>query len=114
MVDHWTVGRVASLAGHGPARAMLLACDEIDSATALTLGLASRPGDLDDSIAWATAIADLAPLTIAGHKLALNRLEAEIDDDDFRASFARAWASADLREGRAAFAEKRKPHFEGR
>lgn len=114
MVDHWTVQRVATLAGSGPARAVLLACEEIAAADALTLGLASRQGDLDAALAWATRIAELAPLTIAGHKLALNRLEPLADDADVRAAFTQAWSSADLREGRAAFAEKRPPRFEGR
>ena len=31
--------------------------------------------------AWAEEIAALAPLTIQGHKLALNRLESEVGDD---------------------------------
>ena len=36
MVDHWTVQRLALLAGHGPARAMLLAAEVLD-------GDAARP-----------------------------------------------------------------------
>lgn len=114
MVDHWTVRRVALLAGFGPARSILLACEEVDAPTALTLGLASRLGGLDDALAWADQIAGLAPLTIAGHKLALNRLEPALDDDDVSAAFKAAWASEDLQEGRAAFAEKRPPQFKGR
>jgi enoyl-CoA hydratase len=114
MVDHWTVQRVAALAGQGPARAVLLACEELDAPTALSLGLASRSGDREAAIAWAERIAELAPLTIAGHKLALNRLEPAADDDDVRAAFERAWASDDLAEGRRAFAEKRAPRFNGR
>jgi enoyl-CoA hydratase len=114
MVDQWTVQRVTALAGEGPARAVLLACEEIDAATALTLGLASRRGGLEDAVAWAEVIAGLAPLTITGHKLALNRLQAPPEDSDVRAAFERAWASADLREGRLAFEEKRAPRFEGR
>ena len=116
MVDQWTVQRVALLAGHGPARAVLLACEEIDAPSALSLGLASRSGELDAALDWAEHIAMLAPLTIAGHKLALNRLEASdtADDPGVRAAFERAWSSEDLAEGRAAFAERRAPRFEGR
>ncbi|MEA3077381.1 MAG: enoyl-CoA hydratase [Actinomycetota bacterium] len=114
MVDHWTVQRVALLAGYGPARAVLLACEEIGAPAALSLGLANRSGSFDDALAWASEIASLAPLTIAGHKLALNRLEPPIDDPDVAAAFRRAWSSSDLAEGRAAFAEKRPPTFTGR
>lgn len=113
MVDQWTVQRVAALAGHGPARAVLLACEEIDAPTALGLGLASRAGDLDDALAWAEQIAALAPLTIAGHKLALNRVAVD-DDPEVRAAFEGAWSSEDLQEGRAAFAERRPSRFRGR
>ena len=35
------------------------------------LGAVHRLGDLDDALAWADQLASLAPLTIAGHKLAL-------------------------------------------
>lgn len=114
MVDHWTVQRLALLAGHGPARAMLLASEEVDGESAHRLGLVQRLGDCDEALAWAGRIATLAPLTIAGHKLALNRLEPALDDPDVTAARARAWASADVQEGMAAFRERRAPRFEGR
>jgi enoyl-CoA hydratase len=120
MVDHWSVQRLAMLAGYGPARGVLLACDEIDADSALRLGLANRPGGLDVALEWAGSIAALAPLTIAGHKLALNSLETGADSSDtaggseVEAAFRRAWASSDLAEGQRARAEKRPPEFEGR
>ncbi len=114
MVDHWTVQRLAALAGHGPARAMLLAAEVLGGDEALRLGLVQRAGDLDDALGWADDIATLAPLTIAGHKLALNRLEADGGADPAVAdAFTRAWSSADLQEGLAAFRERRNPHFTG-
>lgn len=114
MVDHWTVQRVATLAGQGPARAMLLAAEVLSGDDAVRLGLAQRSGGLDDALAWAEEIALLAPLTIQGHKLMLNRLEAGLPDDpDVRDAFGRAWASADLQEGIAAFHERRSPRFRG-
>jgi enoyl-CoA hydratase len=114
MVDHWTVQRLALLAGHGAARAMLLAADVLDGESALRLGLAQRAGDLQTALAWADEIAALAPLTIQGHMVTLNALESAIDDDpNVRDAFRRAWSSADLREGIAAFHERRPPQFRG-
>jgi enoyl-CoA hydratase len=114
MVDHWTVQRVATLAGHGPARAMLLAAELLSGDDAVRLGLAQRSGGLDDALAWAGEIAQLAPLTIQGHKLMLNGLEDDpADDPGVREAFSRAWSSADLQEGIAAFHERRSPRFRG-
>ena len=73
-----------------------------------------RLGTLDDALAWADEIAMLAPLTIAGHKLMLNRCEIEVHNDpEVADAFARAWRSADLAEGMAAFKERRPPRFTG-
>ena len=115
MVDLWTVQRLASLAGQGVARTMLLAAETVNGADALGLGLAQRLGGPDEAVAWATEIATKAPLTIAGHKRMLNALDATLPiDDEVAAAFDRAWASDDLVEGKAAFAERRTPVFRGR
>jgi enoyl-CoA hydratase len=113
MVDHWTVQRLALLAGHGPARAMLLAAEELDAEAALRLGLAQRCGDLAAAQAWALELSALAPLTLAGHKLCLNAMEGTGPGPDGEA-YRRAWSSADAIEGPAAFRERRAPRFEGR
>ena len=107
-VDGWTVERLALLAGHGPARAMLLAADVLTGAEAHRLGLVQRVGPLDDALAWARDIAALAPLTLRAHKAALEGLP------DAPAARERAWASEDLREGLAAFRERRRPVFNAR
>ena len=115
MVDAQTVQRVTALIGHGPARAMLLTAQELDGETAHRLGMVQRLGDLEAALAWAQEIAQLAPLSIAGHKLTLERLLPPLPaDDEVRVAFDRAWASQDLAEGRAAFKERRPPVFEGR
>ena len=113
MVDHWTVQRLAALAGHGPARAMLLAAEQLSGEDAYRLGLVQRLGSLDDALTWADTIGGLAPLTMAGHKLALNRLERELADADVDAAFQRTWASHDVNEGMAAFKERRPAEFLG-
>lgn len=114
MVDHWTVQRLALLAGHGPARLMLLAAEELSGERAAALGFVQRVGGIDDALEWADRIAALAPLTIAGHKLALNRLEPALDDHVVAEAVRRAWSSDDLAEGQAAFRERRPPSFQGR
>jgi len=114
MVDGWTVQRLASMAGQGMARSMLLAAEVVTGSDAHRLGLAQRLGTLDDAMAWAAAIADLAPLTIAGHKLGCNQAEGMVAASDaYRAAWSEAWASADLAEGLLAFGERRSPRFTG-
>jgi enoyl-CoA hydratase len=98
-VDHWTVERLSLLAGAGPARAMLLAAETYGGEDAHALGLVQRIGDLDEALGWADEIAALAPLTIAAHKVALNRLEMPVgrgDDPAVLATADAAWASEDL------------------
>jgi enoyl-CoA hydratase len=107
-VDGWTVDRLALLAGHGPARAMLLAADVVKGDEAYRFGLVQRLGSLGDALAWADEIAALAPLTLRAHKSALE------GRPDAPAAIARAWASADLQEGLAAFRSRRRPIFHAR
>jgi enoyl-CoA hydratase len=110
MVDAATVERVVALAGAGPAREMLLAAGTVDGRRAHELGMVQRLGDLGAALAWAADIARLAPLTIAGHKLTLERGG---DDPAVAEAFTRAWSSDDVKEGRTAFLERRPPHFRG-
>ena len=113
-VDPWTIRRLAQLAGEGRARALLLACDDLDSGGALACGLADRGGDLDVALALAQRLADLAPLTLAYNKQVLNSLaEPETDEAALLAAFEGCWSSADLAEGRLAREEKRPPVFRG-
>jgi enoyl-CoA hydratase len=115
MVDHVTAQRLSRLVGPGRAAALLLAADELDASAAVTAGLAQRSGTPADAADWARQIAALAPLTVAGHKLALRTVDPPPGANPaVDAAFATAWASADLLEGRSAYAERRPPRFEGR
>jgi len=115
------ITRLAVLVGQGAARDFLLAGRTVDAAEATTIGLVQRTAD--DPIAaareLAAAIAALAPLSVQGHKRALNLVAAQGALDAganalVSALEAAAFGSRDLEEGMAAFAEKRTPHFEGR
>lgn len=112
-VDHETVRRLAQLAGDATARAMLLAAEAIDAQAAHRTGFVQRLGGVEEALAWASEVATLAPLTVAAHKLALEASPAPVDDPDVDAARRRAWASEDLKEGLAAFRDRRPPTFRG-
>ena len=109
-VDAWTMRTLQTIAGGGVARRLMLAAETIDREEALACGLADRAGDLDAALTWAHEIAALAPLTLAHNKLVLNGGDQAAIDE----SFARCWASDDVREAAAARTERRAPVFRGR
>jgi enoyl-CoA hydratase len=113
------VHRLAALVGQGAARDILLTARTLDVDEAVTVGLVQRRTDdaLGASLELAAEIAELAPLTVQGHKRALNIVLGGVNpdgEDEMRALEAHAFASRDLQEGLAAFTEKRAPRFEGR
>ncbi|HEY5663247.1 MAG TPA: enoyl-CoA hydratase-related protein [Ilumatobacter sp.] len=114
VVDHWTVERLAREFGWPVARAMLLGAETYRGAQLHAMGSVHRLGGLDTALEWAAAISRLAPLTIAGHKLALESSAGEPDHDPLvEDARRRAWSSVDAEEGRMAFLEKRAATFRG-
>jgi enoyl-CoA hydratase len=113
-VNPWTVRRLAQLAGGGTARAILVACDQVDAPLAHARGLVDRLGDRAAALEWAAGIAALAPLTVRYNTLALDRDDLTDDDPALVAAFESCWTSRDLVEGRDARLERRPAVFEGR
>lgn len=115
VVDRWTVDRLAREFGASVARAMLLSAQTYTGAQLLAMGAVHRSGGLAEALVWADQLACLAPLTIAGHKLALEGLAPPPGVDElFERARVVAWDSDDAEEGRTAFLEKRPANFEGR
>jgi enoyl-CoA hydratase len=114
VIDAWTVDRLTREFGWSIARGMLLAAETFRGDHLHAAGVVHRIGDLDAALAWAGYLASLAPLSIAGHKLALEAIgRGDAGDPAVAAARREAWASADAAEGRRAFLEKRRPRFTG-
>ena len=115
------IQRLALLVGQATARDLLMTGRTVDRDEAIAIGLVHRAAAdaLSAALDLAGELAALAPLTVSGHKRALNlvaRAQA-LDDtalDEIRMLEEEAVRSRDLQEGLAAFGEKRAPRFEGR
>lgn len=102
------------------AKEILFTAKRYDAVEALQIGLASRLVEADAlgvAVAEAAALAERAPLTIAGAKQVLQLLtegDTAARRDAVHAIQAQALSSDDYKEGQRAFAEKRAPRFTGR
>lgn len=114
MVDHWTLQRLVATFGFGATRHMVLTASDLTGADGHRLGFVQEMGELADALMLAQRVTVLAPLSLSGSKLGLNLLERRVDEATYDEAFRRAWASEDLVEGRAAFAERRPADFTGR
>ncbi len=112
--------RLARLAGRAAALELCLLGTPIDAARALQLGVVNRVVEPDALDAEVAAIADqlaaAAPQALAGI-LDTVLAAADLGIDDGLAYEAKAFglcfSTADMREGTAAFLERRKPAFKG-
>jgi enoyl-CoA hydratase len=115
------IRRLAVLVGQGAARDILLTARVMTADELREVGFVQRTADdaLAAGLELAGEIAKLAPLSVQGHKHALNVVAdaTALDDSaiaEIRALEEAAFLSADLQEGLAAFGEKRPPNFLGR
>lgn len=123
-LDIVNLNRLVCEFGPAAARRLLLTGDPVDGEGAAALGFVHEVvagGDaLGRATEWARRIATRAPLSVAGHKAAI---QSVVDgwwlggsDPEYarhRDASEAAYASSDLREGLAAFTEKRPPRFHG-
>ena len=118
----YNVGGMRRLVAHlgpGPARRMLLAAEEFGDEELLRMGFLDRlvpSGELGaHTDTLVETLAGMAPLAVDGMKRALVEItRGTLDEQRVEREILECFASGDLREGLAAFAERRKPRFSGR
>lgn len=111
--------RYVTRLGLDNAKRLFLTAQKIDAATMKDIGYLTQLVDsaqLDAEVAeLANGCAAMAPMALLGMKHHLNRIaRGTLDVAALQADIERTHASADLREGQAAWAEKRAPRFVGR
>ncbi len=113
------IRRFAARLGPGPARRLLLADQTMDAEELLRIGyldwLEPREAFQARVDALVEALAGVAPAAVQGMKRALVEIQrGALDEGRAAQEILACFASADIKEGLAAFAERRKPKFTGR
>jgi enoyl-CoA hydratase/3-hydroxyacyl-CoA dehydrogenase len=110
--------RLPRLVGENKALEMNLIGDPIMAEEAFELGLVNRMVEdhelLDTALAWARKLASQAPVALEQIKRVSSAGDLDEGIEAEKAAFARAFASADAKEGIAAFLGKRAARFQGR
>ena len=113
------VRQLVAQVGPAHARMLLYTGARIDAREAERIGLVNKvvpDEDLSDTVVdLARSIADNAPLSVRAAKLAVTaaNFPESVNEAALEAAVAACFDSADYREGRAAFAEKRAARFRG-
>ena len=112
--------KLVEILGAAETRRLLFTGRLVDAERAKDIGMVHEvvaPAEIEKTTyALARAIADNAPLSLAGMKATIQRAlaaRAQIPHDDLDAQALAARRSADASEGRRAMLEKRKPNFRG-
>lgn len=109
--------RLPRLVGTNKALEMNLVGDPILAEEAYELGLVNRVVEdhelLDTALAWARKLAGQAPLAMEQIKRVSGKGDLDEGIEAEKRAFAAAFASADAKEGIAAFLGKRAPNFQG-
>ncbi|MGO4763198.1 enoyl-CoA hydratase/isomerase family protein [Cupriavidus sp. 2KB_3] len=113
------MARYVSRLGLNAAKRLFLTTDRIDAATMLDIGFLTEmvePAALHARVDQLSAqLAGMAPIALLGMKQHLNALaRGTLDAEALARDIHRSETSADLREGAAAWKEKRQPVFSGK
>ncbi|HET6964165.1 MAG TPA: enoyl-CoA hydratase-related protein [Acidimicrobiales bacterium] len=115
------VDRLVALAGPAVASEMLMTGEPLDAAGARRAGLVNRvvpAAELfDEAQRLAGVLAANAPLTLVASKRTIASVQVPSDPvaaAEADEAVSTCFRSLDFKEGRQAFAEKRRPHFTGR
>ncbi len=109
--------RLPRLVGKGTAKDLILTGRRVAAAEAVSLGLASKVGTLDDALSLARTICENAPIAVSAAKHAIDEgAHLELDEalSVEQQQYAKTLGTEDRLEGLQAFAEKRPPVYRGR
>lgn len=111
--------RYVSRLGLDTAKRLFLTAEKLSADEMKSVGFLTdlvTPEQLASQVVQLTAtLVGMAPLALTGMKKNLNRMATgRLDQQELEQDIAKAYSSADLKEGQAAWAEKRTPRFAGR
>ena len=118
--DYEGLAKLSRIVGPAHARDILFSARFLSAEEAYQCGIvqfiSERESIESDVTEYAERVASNAPLTIRAAKAAVNAFESQPDDDaiqQVRSMVRDCFNSHDYKEGRKAFAEKRRPKFSG-